>query len=50
MFTAWLESGNAAGTPYVVRDECPHVKTSLQGGLIKGNVHPALSVEAFHSV
>lgn len=29
---------NAAGTPYVVRDECPHVKTSLQGGLIKGTI------------
>ena len=29
---------NAAGTPFVVRDECPHVKTSLQGGLIRGTV------------
>lgn len=29
---------NAAGTPFVVHDECPHVKTSLQGGLIRGTV------------
>jgi 3-phenylpropionate/trans-cinnamate dioxygenase ferredoxin component len=29
---------NAAGTPFIVRDECPHVKTSLQGGLIKGTI------------
>lgn len=29
---------NAGGTPFVVHDECPHVKTSLQGGLIKGTV------------
>jgi len=29
---------NSAGTPFVVRDECPHVKTSLQGGIIKGTI------------
>lgn len=29
---------NAGGTPFVVRDECPHVRTSLQGGLIKGTI------------
>jgi len=29
---------NAGGTPYVVRDECPHVRTSMQGGLIKGTI------------
>ena len=29
---------NASGTPFVVRDECPHVKTSLQGGLIRGTI------------
>jgi nitrite reductase/ring-hydroxylating ferredoxin subunit len=29
---------NAAGTPYVVRDECPHVQTSMQGGVIRGTI------------
>jgi len=29
---------NAGGTPFVVRDECPHVKTSMQGGLIRGTI------------
>lgn len=29
---------NAGGTPFVVRDECPHVQTSMQGGLIRGTV------------
>lgn len=29
---------NAGGTPFVVRDECPHVKTSMQGGMIEGTV------------
>ena len=29
---------NAGGKPYVVKDECPHVKTSLAGGLIRGTV------------
>jgi nitrite reductase/ring-hydroxylating ferredoxin subunit len=29
---------NAGGTPFVVRDECPHVRTSLQGGLIRGTI------------
>lgn len=29
---------NAEGTPYVVRDECPHVKTSMKGGLIRGTI------------
>lgn len=29
---------NAEGTPFVVRDECPHVKTSMEGGLIQGTI------------
>ncbi|MEZ4331343.1 MAG: Rieske 2Fe-2S domain-containing protein [Myxococcota bacterium] len=29
---------NAGGTPYVVPDECPHAKISLQGGLIEGTI------------
>jgi nitrite reductase/ring-hydroxylating ferredoxin subunit len=29
---------NAEGTPYVVKDECPHVQTSMQGGTIRGTV------------
>ena len=29
---------NADGTPYVVRDECPHVATSLEGGAIRGTI------------
>ena len=29
---------NAGGTPFVVRDECPNVRTSLQGGLIRGTI------------
>lgn len=29
---------NAEGAPYVVRDACPHVNTSLQGGVIRGTV------------
>ena len=29
---------NAEGTPFVVRDECPHVQTSMQGGSIKGTI------------
>ena len=29
---------NADGTPYVVRDECPHVQTSMQGGVIRGTI------------
>ncbi len=29
---------NAAGTPYVVHDECPHVRTSMKGGLIRGTL------------
>lgn len=29
---------NAEGTPYVVRDECPHVRTSMKGGLIRGTI------------
>ncbi|MFK7894972.1 MAG: Rieske 2Fe-2S domain-containing protein [Myxococcota bacterium] len=28
----------AEGQPFIVRDECPHVRTSMQGGLIKGTV------------
>ena len=29
---------NAEGTPYVVKDECPHVKTSMKGGLMRGTI------------
>jgi nitrite reductase/ring-hydroxylating ferredoxin subunit len=29
---------NAEGRPYVVRDECPHVRTSMKGGLIRGTL------------
>jgi len=29
---------NAGGTPYVVRDQCPHVRTSMKGGLIRGTI------------
>ena len=29
---------NADGVAYVIRDECPHVQTSLQGGAIRGTV------------
>lgn len=29
---------NAAGTAYVVHDECPHVRTSMKGGLIRGTL------------
>jgi len=29
---------NAEGMPFVVRDECPHVQTSMEGGLIKGTI------------
>jgi nitrite reductase/ring-hydroxylating ferredoxin subunit len=29
---------NAGGKPFVVRDECPHVRTSMQGGLIRGTI------------
>ena len=29
---------NADGTPYVVRDQCPHVRTSMKGGLIRGTI------------
>lgn len=29
---------NAGGTPYVVKDECPHVRTSMKGGLIRGTI------------
>ena len=29
---------NAEGTPFVVRDACPHVQTSMEGGLIKGTI------------
>ena len=29
---------NAEGQPYVIRDECPHVQTSMKGGLIKGTI------------
>lgn len=29
---------NAEGTPYVIRDECPHVQTSMQGAIIRGTI------------
>lgn len=29
---------NAEGTPYVVHDECPHVRTSMAGALIRGTI------------
>ena len=29
---------NAGGTPYVVHDACPHVRTSMKGGLIRGTL------------
>ena len=29
---------NADGTPYVIRDECPHVRVPLSGGVLSGTV------------
>jgi nitrite reductase/ring-hydroxylating ferredoxin subunit len=29
---------NADGTPYVIHDQCPHVHTSMKGGLIRGTI------------
>ena len=29
---------NAEGTPYVLLDECPHVRTSMAGALIRGTI------------
>lgn len=29
---------NARGMPYVIKDQCPHVKTSMKGGLIRGTI------------
>ena len=29
---------NAEGTPYVLHDECPHVRTSMDGALIRGTI------------
>lgn len=29
---------SADGRPWIVRDECPHVRTSMQGGLLKGTI------------
>ena len=29
---------NAEGSPYVLHDECPHVRTSMQGGQIRGAI------------
>ena len=29
---------NASGTPYVVKDECPHVQTSMKGGFVRGTI------------
>lgn len=29
---------NADGTPFVVKDECPHVQTSMKGGQIRGTI------------
>jgi len=29
---------NTDGAPRIIRDECPHVQTSLRGGLIRGTI------------
>lgn len=29
---------NAEGTPYVLHDECPHVRVSMAGALIRGTL------------
>ncbi|MGB0620373.1 MAG: Rieske (2Fe-2S) protein [Myxococcota bacterium] len=29
---------NAAGTPYVLHDQCPHVRVSMAGALIRGTL------------
>lgn len=29
---------NAKGLPYVLHDECPHVRTSMAGALIRGTI------------
>lgn len=29
---------NADGTPYVIADECPHMRVSLSGGTLRGTV------------
>ena len=29
---------NAEGEPYVVRDRCPHVETSMKGGRVRGTI------------
>jgi 3-phenylpropionate/trans-cinnamate dioxygenase ferredoxin subunit/naphthalene 1,2-dioxygenase system ferredoxin subunit len=29
---------HAEGRAYVVKDECPHVRTSMKGGLIRGTI------------
>ncbi len=29
---------NAEGTPYVLHDECPHVRTSMKGAQIRGTI------------
>ena len=29
---------NAGGTPYVIENDCPHVRVSLEGGAISGTV------------
>ena len=29
---------NAEGTPFVVRDRCPHARSSLKGGLVRGTI------------
>ena len=29
---------NAEGTPYVLSDECPHVRVSLAGGALRGSI------------
>ncbi len=29
---------NAEGTPYVVADSCPHVRTSMKGGFVRGTI------------
>ncbi|MCA9512626.1 MAG: Rieske 2Fe-2S domain-containing protein [Myxococcota bacterium] len=30
---------NAGGTPYAVLDQCPHVRVSLAGGVVRGTTY-----------
>jgi nitrite reductase/ring-hydroxylating ferredoxin subunit len=29
---------NAEGKPFVIRDQCPHVQTSMKGGRVRGTI------------